>query len=446
MKHPRTGLLPTALIALALTAPLTAQITFMRTYGGPSYDAGLSVAQTADGGYIMTGWSETPFGDTTDIWLGKVDSLGELEWTRQFGWRDEYDRGHCVAQTADGGYIVTGELDGNGWLTRFDSSGDTLWSRNPGATCGFSVVQTPDAGYIVSGQNSGDVLLVKTDSSGVRLWRRSYGGESVDCGYSVALTTDGGYIVTGYTRSFGAGRADAWLIKTDWLGDTIWTRTYGYAAGYDYGRSVTQTADGGYVITGWTESLEPRSQLWLIKTDASGDNIWTRVYGGSDFDKGYSVVQTGDGGFLVAGYTGSFGAGHHDVWLLKTDEMGDTLWTRTFGGTARDEAYCVAQTADGGYVITGRTHSYGPDIGSVWLIKTDSLGLVGIAEPAPPVSVTPVEPTVVSASRLLAKLRRNPDLHLFDASGRRVLDRGDVRTGIVFLRSAETTRRVLVVD
>jgi predicted secreted protein len=253
---------------------------------------------------------------------------------------------------------------------------------------GWSVVQTTDGGYVIAGATksfgagSYDVYLVKTDASGDTVWTRTYGGTDDDWGRSLAQTADGGYVITGYSESYGAGGCDVWLIRADASGDTIWTRTYGGTRD-DYGYSVRQTADGGYVITGETWFYGVGfCDVWLIKTDASGDTMWTRTYGGTDYDRGESVLQTADGGYVITGETSSFGAGGSDVWLIKTDAAGDTMWTRTFGGAGNDYDESVAQTADGGYIIAGYTGSFSAGGLDAWLIKTDSAGNApAIAEP-----------------------------------------------------------------
>ncbi len=203
------------------------------------------------------------------------------------------------------------------------------------------------------------------------LWTKTFGGGDYDIGFSVQQTTDEGYIITGRTNSFGSGGSDVWLIKTDESGDTLWTKTFGEVDS-DYGYSVQQTTDEGYIITGWTESFGGGNyDVWLIKTDESGDTLWTKTFGGSSTDNGKSVQQTADEGYIITGETYSFEAGNYDVWLIKTDESGDTLWTKTFGGggSGNDGSYSVQQTADEGYIITGWTNSFGAGGSDVWLIK-----------------------------------------------------------------------------
>jgi hypothetical protein len=244
----------------------------------------------------------------------------------------------------------------------------------------FSVQQTADHGYVMAGLTlsyapwPGDVYLIRTDSIGDTVWTRSFGGDSADCAYSVRQTSDSGYIVAGYTNSFGAGSYDFYLIKTDVQGETLWVRTYG-GHGYDQGRTVQQTLDGGYIVAGYTNSFAAGNfDVYLVKANAQGDTLWTRTYGGTSSEDAWSVQQTRDSGYIVAGYTSSFGAGGNDVYLVKTDAAGDTQWTRTYGGSRTDVCLSARQTLDGGYIMAGYTESYGHADDCVYLIKTNATG------------------------------------------------------------------------
>jgi len=407
----------------------TGEEVWAEVWGDSMPDGGNSVCQIADSGYVVAGYTGSYGAGGHDVWLIRTDAEGDTVWTRTYGGGNG-EQGNSVAPTADGGYIVTGYTWSFGagvadvYLIKTNAAGDTDWTRTYGGTSGdegLSVQQTVDGGYIVAGVTHSigagiaDVYLIKTNAAGDTDWTRTYGGTSGDEGLSVQQTVDGGYIVAGVTHSIGAGIADVYLIKTNAAGDTDWTRTYGGTSN-DEGHSVRQTADSGYIIAGYTSSFGAGSQdLYLIKTNASGDTVWTRTFGGNLRDWGNSVQPMAGGGYVIAGVTRSFGAGGQDLYLIRTDASGDTVWTRTFGGTGNDAGNSVQSTGDGGWVIAGSTTSFGAGNSDVYLIKTDADGFVGLAEKSlqPQVRSRRFEPTVVGS------LPRGAIA--FDAMGRRVL-------------------------
>jgi hypothetical protein len=258
------------------------------------------------------------------------------------------------------------------------------WSQTYGGTnwdSAYSVIQTTDGGYGILGETlltegDNDFWFVKTDTIGNMLWNRTYGGAGDDRGRSVVQTVDGGYVLVGETSSFGAGKGDFWLIKTDASGDVLWNKTYG---GFDddAANSVIQDSDGGYALAGYTGSFSTGIfGFWLIRIDMSGNVLWNKTYGGTEYDEAYSLVQTKDGGFALAGYTYSFGAGYADFWLVRTDASGDVLWNKTYGGTNYDAAFSMVQTSDGGYALAGYTESFGAVGMDFWLVKTDENGII----------------------------------------------------------------------
>jgi uncharacterized delta-60 repeat protein len=382
----------TVLFVLLLASFGGAQQTWFKTCGEAANDEGYAVQQTSDGGYIIAGTTWSRGAGSADFYLIKTNASGDdTLWTRTYGGtRDEF--GKSVQQTSDSGYIIAGYTTSFGagmadfYLIKTNASGDTLWTRTYGGSepdVGRSVQQTLDGGYIVTGLTSSfgagyaDVYLIKTNADGDTIWTRTYGGRQADEGYSVQQTLDGGYIVTGWTGSSGAGGVDVYLIKTNASGDTLWTRTYG-RENHDAGNSVQQASDGGYIIAGYTRSLGTEEKdVYLVRTNASGDTLWTRTYGGAEDDEGYAARQTSDGGCILAGTVSSFGAGGHDACLIKTDSSGTRLWARTYGGAEDDEGSAVQQTSDGGYIVTGWTKSFGAGQADVLLIKTDADGNTG---------------------------------------------------------------------
>jgi hypothetical protein len=377
------ALLSVSLVALFIEYA-HAQVRFVRAYGRPGYNGANSVQQTSDGGYIVAGGTTYMGTLNTDILLIKTDANGNLQWSKTYGEAGD-DVAYSVQRTADGGYILAGYTssfgagDNDVFLVKTDAFGNIQWAKTYGGTSwdwASSVQQTSDGGYIVAGGTTsfgagGDILLIKTDANGNVQWAKTYGETGYDFAHSVQQTSDGGYIVAGGTYSFGAGWIDLFLIKTDANGDVQWVKTYG-EAGDDVAYSVQLTADGGYILAGTTSSFGAGwGDIFLIKTNASGNLQWAKTYGGINGEIAYSVQQTSDGGYIVAGGTTSFGAGGYDIFLIKTDANGNIQWAKTYGGATSDYAYSVQQTSDGGYIVAGGTGF------NVFLIKTDANGDIG---------------------------------------------------------------------
>ena len=293
------------------------------------------------------------------------------------------DWGKSVRQATDGGYIVAGTTIGSGYnqqtyLIKTNINGDLAWTKTffHYTQYGVDVQQTKDGGYIVlsRGLFLAQTILIKTDAAGDTLWTKSMGGASA--GYSIEQTTDDGYILAGSVWGFSTSDTlNAVLVKINTTGDIIWLKSYG-GSKFDEGYSVQQTSDSGFIMTGYTRSTGADSaDVYLVKTDARGDTLWTRAFGGTRDDFGYSVKQTKDNGYIVVGSTKSFGAGGRDVYLAKTNSNGNIIWSKTYGGAGFDYGYSIQLTTDGGYIISGNTYSFGAN--NIYLIKTDSLGNVG---------------------------------------------------------------------
>lgn len=310
-----------------------------KTFGGSSVEFGEFVQQTSDGGYIIVGTTGSFQDGEEDVLLIKTDENGNEQWKKTFGGpKNDYPSYHfttCAQQTRDGGYIFTGATASSG------------------------------SGFY-------DVWLVKTDSNGELEWSKTFGGSEYDLGSSVQQTSDGGYILSCYTRSFGSGGNDAWLIKTDSKGEIEWDKTYGGEKD-DFSHRCIEVEDG-YIVVG---SDYQTNDAWIMKTDKLGDVEWKYNYGGSSLDWFYHIEQTNDGGYIASGCTTSFGAQHYDGYIVKIDEEGSPQWDLTLGGKNRDFAVPARQTSDGGYIIGGKTCSFGHGTESNedgWIIKIDSNG------------------------------------------------------------------------
>ncbi len=349
---------------------------------------GWSIAQTTDGGYVIAGITASFGAGSWDFYIVKLDAQGNLQWTKTIGGTND-DRAYSIIQTNDGGYAIAGytwsfSADfADVYLVKLNAAGNLQWTKTIGginADRAWSVTQTADGGYAIAGVTGSfgagnwDYYVVKLDATGNLQWTKTIGGTSNDHGRSIIQTNDGGYAIAGYTLSFGAGNYDVYIVKLDAQGNLQWTKTVG-GADNDYGISIIQTADGGYAIAGYTYSFGAgAADVYVIKLNAQGNLQWAKTIGGVGNDVGYSIIQTADGGYAIAGQTFSFGTGSWDVYVVKLNAQGNLQWTRTIGGTNDDIGYSIIQTTDGGYAITGYTTSFGTGSNDVYVIKLDAAG------------------------------------------------------------------------
>ncbi len=375
-----------------------------------------SVVQTNDGGYILAGHTQIHGGTDRQALLVKTDSSGNFEWNKTYG--DIYtDEAHFVLQAIDGGYIVVGvswssTVTGHFWAFKVDASGKMQWNKTYGGQYNdnaWSMVKTSDGGYAMAGFTNnygalnGDYYLVKIDASGTAQWNRTYGTPGNDVAYSVIQTSDGGYAMSGRQNGH-----QCWLVKTDSSGTMQWNKTYGDVRVSSTGYSLIQTSDTGYAIGGFTESFNESKNtpydFWLVKTDSNGEMQWNKTYGGVSEDIARSVVQTKDGGYALAGYTESTGAGTQDVWLVKTDSLGNMQWSQTFGETNTDVANSMILTKDGGFLLGGNTESFGLASAAFLLLKTDGAGLSTPGTSNPETSAWVPQPSSVAVATVAAAL------------------------------------------
>jgi hypothetical protein len=363
---------------------------FCKGIGGKNDDGGHSLIQTSDGGYAIAGHTKSFGAGNWDVYVVKLDANGNLQWTRTIGGENE-DLGHSLIQTSDGGYVIAGHTKSFGagdwdvYVVKLDSTGNLQWTRTIGGEnedLSLSLIQTSDGGYAIAGASKSfgagedDVYVVKLDANGNLQWTKTIGGPKRDWSSSLIQTSDSGYAIAGYTKSFGVGGADVYVVKLDANGNLQWTKTIGGPAD-EIGFSLIQTPDGGYVIAGYTNSFGAGGlDVYVVKLNANGNLQWTKTIGGpaSEIGNSHSLIQTADGGYAIAGFTQSFGAGEWDVYVVKLSANGNLQWTKTTGGPKDDWGNSLIQTSDGGYAIAGHTESFGAGEWDVYVVKLDKNG------------------------------------------------------------------------
>ncbi len=377
-------------LIIAPYAAASSPTMWSKTYGGIYNDRAYSVIKTRDGGYAMVGAASSFGSGLMNAWLVKTDADGNLQWNQTYSGLGVGMAGYMI-QTDDDGYALVGytyALGDSGyvtWLIKTDANGNLLWNQTysiPGANSAGSVVQTSDGGYALAGGTTSsdgtevDAWLAKTDDNGNMQWNKTYSEPGDNEMYVLVQTSDGGYVLSGYASSFGAGDKDFWLMKVDFSGNAQWNQTYG-GSGHDIVTSLVQTGDGGYALVGYSNSSgSGGDDFLLVKTDSSGKLLWNKTYGGSNVDTALSGIQTSDGGYALAGVTNSSGTEFVKAWLVKTDSSGNIQWNQTYGGSGENVASSVVQTADAGYAFTGYTNSSGAGGDDFWLVKTDGNGII----------------------------------------------------------------------
>ena len=317
-----------------------------------------------------------------------TSSVPELQWHAAIGEGGSNEVAYSVISTPDGGFMAAGSKStpSNGldiYLVKTSSNGAVEWEKTYGGAadeCAYSMILSSDGGYVLVGYTKSfvdsDVLMLKTDGSGEQEWLATFGGFREDVGQSVVQTAGGDYVIAGGTKSFGSGGSffDVYLIAVNASGGMIWNKTYG-GLDHDYANSVQQTADGGFIIAGGTGMLYSSAKdILVIKTDSIGNTQWTKTYGGGGADNAHSIQQTKDGGYIIAGVTSPFGSGYEDAYLIKTSPSGATIWQKYYGGSGSDSAHSVILALDGGYLFVGTTHSFGSGLNDIYLVKVDQSG------------------------------------------------------------------------
>ncbi|GIV32500.1 MAG: hypothetical protein KatS3mg031_0035 [Chitinophagales bacterium] len=384
------------------------ELQWQKSLGGSGDDKAKAVHQTHDGGYIVAGYARSNNGDVSgnhgqsDYWITRLDGAGNLLWAYTYG-GSKSESANAIRQTVDGGFIVAGnsksndgDVSGNHggedfWVIKLDAIGALQWQKSFGgdhADEAYAVQQTMDGGYIVAGYTSSnkfdvsgnhggsDYWIVRLDAAGNLVWQKALGGSKGEKAYDIRITSDSGYIVAGYSESSNGnvsannGNKDYWIVKLDATGNLIWEKNYG-GSKEDIATSIQPTADGGYVVAGSSKSSDGNvpanngdEDFWMIRLDSLGNILWSKTYGGSGKDEAYAVVVTDDGGYAIAGGSKSNdgdAAGNHgdsDFWIIRLDAAGTLLWQQMLGGNKNDKAFAMQQTSDGGFVLAGHADSH----------------------------------------------------------------------------------------
>ncbi len=370
------------------------QIMFERHYGGSADDGGNCVMQTDDGGYLVAGYTKSFGVYWQDIYLIKTDAYGDTLWTKRIGKSEYGEMPYSMIKTNDDNFVIVGRtskiISGSYvhevLLLKFNEYGDTLWYRNYGwcnEQGGYNLIQAIDNGFYIIGYTMCEpstftsILLIKTDENGNFQWYKTYEKQYANNSNSIINTTDGGLFIAGITSTGYMQPENCLFIKTDSFGDTLWTKIYG-GIDSDICTCSHETSSGDIVIGGSTKNnLNGERDAFLAKFSCTGNEYWKKTYGGNLEDANANFVKTMDESFVLVGYTRSFGLGGMDVYLVKTDQNGNELWSRTFGGVNDDWARFIKQTDDGGFILSGYTRSFGSGGLDVYLIKTDANGIAG---------------------------------------------------------------------
>ncbi len=382
MKSRSTSTVLILFFALTIISSVLAQeIQWTQTYGGPDQDGGESMVLTSNGGIVIAGFKSS--NNLKDILIMKADASGNEIWSRTYN-LGLNDWGRSLKQTQDGGFIIAGMTEVNPqtfdpFLIKTDSTGIMQWQKQydygfGDDDRGHAVWQTSDGGYIIAGQTwlmhgsfgNYDMYVIKTDMNGNVQWKKVFyrENEGGDVALAVQQLSDSGFIIGGFTQSSSWA---SYIIRTDSLGNAIWSNIYEgswQSECYD----IQATPDGGFILTGTETSFQTDSDLLIIKLDANGNLIWKKIYGTVDAEQGESIQQLQDGGYIIAGMS-SHGAGGYDMYVVKTNSTGDSLWSSTIGGFSDDRAFSVASVQAGSYLVTGWAWSYGQGLGDVYLVK-----------------------------------------------------------------------------
>ncbi|MCC7332875.1 MAG: T9SS type A sorting domain-containing protein [Flavobacteriales bacterium] len=363
-----------------------AQITFEKVYSDSGITTAYDIIATLDGGYAATGFKTCSFFGCQDFFLLKLDSLGNQEWVRLYDGFSTDDKAYSLIQTSDSGYVLAGgasvppNFGGNIRLLKTDKNGNKLWDRNYGGLNeegAWDIEETFDTGFIIAAQYDTTASLIKTDALGLIEWQKDY-THLYGSGYAIKQLSDSSYIMTGTTlnKITSSSGEDIFLLKANKNGDTLWTKFYGQ--GNERGQDVIITSGGDYLIVGYTTGVSSLVGAYIIKTNNQGDTIWTQIFEpGTNQNVFYRVVQDGNN-YVCVGYSTPLSPPNTNLYVLKINDSGTKIWERFYEYqlNSGEGAQSIALTNDGGYIICGNTDPSGAASAMVYIVKTDTSGLI----------------------------------------------------------------------
>jgi hypothetical protein len=363
-----------------------------KTYGGGDDDRGYSIIQTFDEGYITAGYTSSYGNGDEDAWIVKIDSQGNELWNKTYG-GEHSDGFSSIIQSNNEEFVCCGYTSsyGNGdkdaWIVKIDSQGNELWNK----TCGgefsdrfYHLQQTVDGSYILTGytsenasSNQEDTWLVKISNNGNIIWKRVFGGYYYDYGGSVKQTSDEGFIIIGLiSHDPDLYNADIYLIKTNEIGEVIWSKTLGGPC-LEYGTDIIQLDDQGFLLSSVSQQYDEYASydgnIDLIKINQYGDEEWIKSIGDPyHHDFGDTILKTNDNGYIIIGSKIDFSSANCQVTSIKCDNIGNIEWANSYGGMGEDVGVDVVKTFDGNFILTGYTGSYGSGDKDIWIIWQES--------------------------------------------------------------------------
>jgi hypothetical protein len=438
-------------IVLLFPCFIQAQNTFWKVYPSLVEQSSKDIVATADGGYLIAGEIRTANPGDSDVYLVKTNNVGIIQWTKQYGGAFP-DYPNSMVATDDGNYMVVGYTSSYGagnndiWLLKINTGGDIMWSKTFGGVGddeGKEIIHLSDGNYMIVGRTNYtgganyDGFLKKIDASGNEIWTKYYGGSAYENMRSVKQCGDGGFILIGQTLSYGNGSpGEIYLVRTNSNGDVTWAHTYG-GASEDDGNFVLANADGTFTFTAETNSYGAGDMdVQAMKVDANGTQIWNRYYGGNLKDVSKTIRPTSDGGYIIAAISRSFGWINPEMWMVRINGNGDTLWTHRYGSYYHDHCYAAKQTSDGGFMVVGHQDDVN-GLAHIQFVKTNANG-----------TLDPVNVNEISSNELALNIYPNPSKGLFQVQlpndDKRIISIGDALGNLV--KEYNTASNFLTVD